>query len=427
MPGVIHIHPSFLNGYLVKRRNKLMKTIIEAAKELQVIREVDVLVCGGGPAGIAAGITAARNGAKTLVVERYGYLGGMVTGSYVTYYMGFGNGREQVIHGIAQETVDRLREVGGLTVEQDESGDCHGDAEIIKSISIIMLEEAGAEILLHSWTSSAIMEGNSCKGVIIENKAGRQAILAKVVIDATADADICVSAGAETTLDHHDITLCHNFEGIDREKVKAFRHDHAEKFDGLMEELKNSGSEVIWNIPNKSAIDPWALTYAENETRKQLLKKIIFMRNNVPGYENIKISMTAPQLGVRESRKIVGLYTMTEDDMLQERKFDDSIGHCGAFMTSYENYDTPGLRYDIPYRILVPEKMDGLLATGRCVSATHGAINSLRLVVPCMMLGEATGAAAALALEQEVSIREVDVSCLRQRLRNSKKISPAVK
>ena len=395
------------------------QTIVEKAKEIPVIREVDVLVCGGGPAGIAAGIAAARAGAKTLLVERYGYLGGMVTGSYVTYYMGFGNGCEQVIRGIAQKTIVRLRELGGLTREQDKCGDCYGDAEIIKSISIMMIEEAGAEILLHSWVSTAIMEGNTCKGVIIENKSGRQAILANTVIDATADADVSVSAGVETKLDIHDISLCYTLEGIDQEKATAFQREQPDIYRKYMSKLRDSGREVTFRIPRKSAVDAWDLTYVENETRKQLLKKLLFLRENLPGHENVKIRITAPQLGVRESRKIVGVYTITEDDMLMNRKFKDNIGRCGAYMKKYENYDMPGLSYDIPYGILVPEKIDGLLATGRCVSATHEAINTLRLVVPCMLLGEAAGTAAALAATENVAARNINITELQNLLREN--------
>jgi ribulose 1,5-bisphosphate synthetase/thiazole synthase len=393
-----------------------MKTYIEPEKAIPILTEVDVLVAGGGPAGIAAAIAAARAGAKTMIVERYGYLGGMVTGSYVTYYMGFGNGNEQVIYGIAQETIDRLREVGGLTREQDKSGDCYGDAEIIKCISVIMLEEAGVEMLLHTWASSAIVENNVCKGIVVENKSGRQAILAKTVIDATADADICVSAKVETKLDLHDITLCHSIDGIDTEKRHKFERENPELNKKLMEELNASGGKVVFHVPGKSAVNAADLTCVENETRKSLLKKLVFMRKNIPGCENAFINKTAPQLGVRESRKIVGEYTITVEDILNDRKFDDGVGRCGAYMEKYENYDKPGLSYDIPYRSLIPAKVDNLLTAGRCISATHEAINTLRLVVPCILTGEAAGTAAALSAMQDIPPRNLDVKKLQEKL-----------
>ena len=392
-----------------------MKTIIEPCRELPVVREVDVVVCGGGPAGTAAAIAAARNGVKTLLIERYGYLGGMVTGSYVTYYMGFGNGKEQVISGIAQETIDRLREVDGLTREQDESGDCYGDAEIIKCISVMMLEDAGAEMLLHTWVTAAIVEDGVCKGVIVENKSGRQAIMAKIVIDATADADICLSAGVETKLDDHDITLCCYMDKIDSGALKRFQMEHTGEYRKLIDDFEASKEKPV-SEKNRSAVNVWDLTDIENESRKNLLKKFIFLKKNIPGHENLQIKITSPQLGVRESRKIVGEYTITEEDLLANCRFPDTIGRCGAYMKKYENYDTPGLSYDIPYRVLVPEKIDGLLAAGRCISATHGAINTLRLVVPCILTGEAAGVAAALAVKQDVPPRKVNIGQFQQQL-----------
>ncbi|MDD5677350.1 MAG: FAD-dependent oxidoreductase [Kiritimatiellae bacterium] len=393
-----------------------MKNIIEPARTLPVIREVDVLVAGGGPAGIAAAIAAARNGAKTMLVERFGYLGGMITGSYVTYYMGFGNGREQVIRGLAQETINRLREAGGLIREQDASGDCGSDAEIGKCLAVVMLEEAGVEILLHSWIAAALTESNACNGIIIENKAGRQAILAKTVIDATADADVCFSAGAATTIANHDISLKHSFGGIDTDKFAQFKNEQPDAYCKTMAELKAAVDRMPPPPTDVSAVDAWDLTAIENVTRKRLLARLAFMRRNLPGHAHMRIEMTAPQLGVRESRKLVGVYTITVDDLLADRKFDDGIGRCGAYMKKYENYDKPGLSYDIPYRVLVPEKVDGLLAAGRCISATHEAINTLRLIVPCILTGEAAGTAAALALAQGVPPRQIDIRKLQRQL-----------
>ncbi len=394
-----------------------MKTVHEAAREIPVIREVDVLVAGAGPAGVAAALAAARNGARTLLVERFGYLGGMVTGSYITFYMGFGNGREQVVRGIAQETIDRLREVGGLTKDQDESGDCYGDAEIIKCVSVKMLADAGVEMLLHTLVAGAIVENASCKGAIVENKAGRQAIMAKVLIDATADADLCVAAGATTVNDLHDISLCKWIEGVDEDKLDAFKKAHPAEYEKLMAELERSGGKVVSKFPGLSAVDPWHLTKVENETRIQILNYYAFMRKNVPGYEKFRVRITAPQLGVRESRKMLGLYTITEDDLLEDRKFPDGVGRCGAYMKAYENYDKPGLSYDIPYGVLVSKEIDGLMAAGRCISATHGAINTLRLVVPCILTGEAAGTAAALAVKEGVPPRSVDIKALQGQLK----------
>lgn len=394
-----------------------MKTIIEPERRIPVLKEVDVVVAGAGPAGICAAIAAARNGARTMLVERFGYVGGMVTGSYVTYYMGFGNGKEQIIRGLSQETIDRLHEYDGIVKGPDKSGDCFGDAEIIKCVSVVMLEEAGVEMLLHTWVSGAIVEDNCCKGIIVENKLGRQAILAKVVIDATADADVSVAAGAETRFDYHDISLVHRFQGIDKDKEAKFKEENPERYAALMEKLEELGGKPVFHVKGKSAIDACDLTAIENTTRKQLLTWLTFMRRNIPGFENAQIKFTAPQLGVRESRKIVGEIVLDKADFARNCRFDDTIGRCGAYMTKYENYEVNGLDYDLPYRCLVPAKVDGLLAAGRCVSSTSAAMNTLRLVVPCMLTGEAAGTAAALAVRDNVQPRNVDIAALQARLR----------
>ena len=397
-----------------------MKMITEPARQIPVVREVDVVVAGGGPAGIAAATAAARNGAKTLLVERYGYLGGMMTGSWVTWFLGFGDGQKQVVRGLPDEFVRRLGEMGALVNARNKSGDVNSDAEAIKCLSIVMLEEAGVEMLLHSLVAATIVENNAVKGIVVENKSGRQAILAKVVIDATADGDVAHFAGAETQTDTHDISLCLRVEGVDRPKFDEFKKANPAAWQKLLETLKAQRGVVPADtdrFSGRSAIDVNDLTFMENDSRKRVMKGLMFMKKNVPGYENAKLARTAPQLGIRESRKIVGEYALTEEDILASRKFPDTIGRCGAHMKGYELYDLKGLDYDIPYRCLVPKKVENLLASGRCVSATHGAINTLRLIVPCMLTAEAAGTAAALAVSKGVPPRNIAVSEFQDRMR----------
>lgn len=398
-----------------------MKTLTEQARAIPVRAEVDVVVAGGGPAGVNAAIAAARNGASVLLVERYGYLGGMMTGSNVTWYLGLGNGKAQTIGGLSEEFIARLGEVGGLTSERNASGDCNSDAEFVKWLSVEMLQEAGAEILLHSWVSAAVVEEGVCKGLIVESKSGREAILASVVVDATADGDVCTSAGVEMTTDNHDITLVCAVQGVDRAAAEAFAKDQPEAHARLMAELAEQGGVVPTyggaRFTGRSAVDVADLTHIETEARKQAMRGLVLLRARMPGYEKARVALTCPQLGVRESRKIRGEYTITEDDILGSRKFGDTIGRCGAQMTGYKLYDVSGLDYDLPYRCLVPLGVEGLLAAGRCVSATHEAINTLRLIAPCMLTGEAAGTAAALAATQGVAPRAADVAELQSRLR----------
>lgn len=398
-----------------------MKTLTEQAREIPVRAEVDVVVAGGGPAGVNAAIAAARSGASALLVERYGYLGGMITGSNVTWYLGMGNGKSQTIRGLSEEFIARLGAAGGLTSARNTSGDCNSDAEFVKWLSVEMVQEAGADILLHSWASSAVVDDGVCRGLIVESKSGREAILAKVVVDATADGDVCAAAGVEMATDHHDITLVCEVQGVDRETAEAFKTDEPEAYARLMAELAELGGVVPSRGAAKftgiSAIDVEGLTHIENEARKRAMRGLVFLRAHMPGYEQAKVVLTCPQLGVRESRKIAGEYTIAYDDILGSRKFDDTIGRCGAQMTGYKLYDVSGLDYDLPYRCLVPQRVDGLLATGRCIAATHEAINTLRLIGPCMLTGEAAGTAAALAAEHNLAPREVDVAEIQSRLK----------
>ncbi len=400
-----------------------MKTIIEPSRNTPVIKDVDVIVAGGGPAGIAAAISAARNGARTLLVERYGYLGGMITGSYVTFFLGFGNGKKQIVKGLADEFIVRLDEAGGLPGRRNKCGDCDSDAEFVKWLSVIMLEEAGVEVLLHSLVAASVVEDNIVKGIIIENKSGRQAILSKVTIDATADGDAAHFAGADAQTDNYDITLCLDFKDIDKKRAKESQQKDAGTCVQPIEQFKaQDGIEPSGGgtFSNRSAVNVEDLTYVENEARKRAMNKVIFMRKNMPGYENVKLAWTAPQLGVRESRKVIGEYVVTEDDILQSQRFSDTIGLCGAHMHGYQLYDIHGLDYDIPYRCLIPEKVDNLLVSGRCISADHKAINTLRLIVPCMLTGEAAGTAAALAIQNAVVPRKIDIDKLQDNLRKQK-------
>ncbi|MCE5239784.1 FAD-dependent oxidoreductase [bacterium] len=398
-----------------------MEAFTEQARTIPVRAEVDVVVAGGGPSGVNAAIAAARSGASALLVERYGYLGGMITGSNVTWYLGMGNGKSQTIRGLSEAFIARLDEVGGLTSERNSSGDCNSDAEFVKWLSVEMVQEAGADILLHSWVSSAVVVDGVCRGLIVESKSGREAILAKVVVDATADGDVCASAGVEMATDNHDITLICEVQGVDRETVEAFRRDEPDAHAGLMTRLAEQGGVVPAHGGAKftgfSAVNVGDLTHIENEARKRAMRGLVFLRTHMPGYERARIALTCPQLGVRESRKIQGEYTITEGDILGSRKFGDTIGRCGAQMTGYKLYDVSGLDYDLPYRCLVPQRIDGLLATGRCISATHEAINTLRLIGPCMLTGEAAGTAAALAAERDVAPRDIDVAEIQSRLK----------
>lgn len=399
-----------------------METIIEPQRKIPVRGKYDVVVAGGGPAGITAAVSAAREGARTLLVERYGYLGGMMTGSYVTAVLGMGDGERQIIRGIAQEIYDRL---DSLKINAcrllGKSGDYDTDAEIFKWFSVKMLEESGAEILLHSLTCSVIKENNLVRGIITESKSGREAILAKVVIDATADGDVARFAGIPYELSKYDVTLAMSVTGIDKEKVDKVHKENPDQFASLIEKAKELGKGVLPGqyryIKGFDVTNVNDLTEVEIEARKTAIESLMFLKKNVPGYENAQLSMTAPQLGVRESRRIKGEYALSEEDILKSRKFPDSISRCGAHMVGYETCGTKGLEYDIPYRCIVPVKIDGLFVAGRCISCTHEVLNTMRLIAPCFATGQAAGIAAAIAVKDNVQPRKMNIEKLQKILK----------
>jgi hypothetical protein len=344
----------------------------------------------------------------------------MVTGSAVNWYVGFGNGKRRIVSGIPDEFIVRLGEAGGWIGPRTESGDVMGDIELVKWLSVVMLEEAGVEMLLHSLVVGALERDGAVRGVIVESKAGRGAVCAKAVVDATADADVAHSAGVETTCHCKRVTLVSRIEGVDRERLDRFSRANPERFSALTEEAglrRGSFPRSCVEFEDRSGVDVADLTYVENEARKRVFRTLDFLRKNVPGYEEARVASTAPQLGVRETRKIVGECTVTEQDLLDSRRWEDTVGRCGSYVSDRKTYAVSGLEYDVPYGCLVPKTTDGLVVAGRCISATHEAIDSLRVVPPCMLTGQAAGAAAAQAALTATAPREIDVGTLQAALR----------
>lgn len=407
--------------------------IREPAKDLPVTHHVDVLVAGGGPAGIAAALAAAREGASTLLVERYGYVGGMITGAHVVAILGVGDGHQPLARGITEEIYQRMASVGGVKGYQAgdaeesggrrESGEYVVDAELFKWQAAEMLLEEDVELLLHTLASAPIMENDRVIGVITESKSGRQAILADVVIDATADADLAVRAGVGCDNETHEVTLGMAIEGIDRERVDAFREAHPEAYDAAAQAVRRLNGGIMLGekrlLKGIDVADATDLTRAEVQLRREAFGALMYLRQHVPGYEEARITATRPQLGVRQGRRIHGEYTVTDEDLRQSRHFEDGIARLGVYFPDWGPiYKLKGLDYDVPYRCMVPRGVDGLLVVGRCVSSDYVACNTLRLIVPCFATGQAAGAAAAIATELDCAPRAVPAGTLRQALAN---------
>jgi hypothetical protein len=331
--------------------------------------------------------------------------------------MGDGSGAKAA--GISLEVRQRLAKFDAVE-PLNKSGDYKLDAETFKWQAAEMLIEAGAGLLLHAQVCDPVMEDGRVVGVFTESKTGRQAIRAAVVIDCTADADVAFRAGCACDNETHDVTLKVTVDGVDRDAVKAFKEHLPERFAEVVAEAKRLNGGVmpdqVRHEKHIDVADAAALSCCETRLRRDCFRALHYLRENLPGWEQARVSETLPQLGVRQGRRIHGEYTITNDDLVSSRHFPDSIARLGACLLGYALYDPPGLDYDIPYRCLVPRNVDGLLVAGRCLSADYLAENSLRLIVPCFATGEAAGTAAAVAVRRGVEPRDVAIDELRNAL-----------
>lgn len=453
---------------------------IHQTKEIPVIKEVDVAVVGAGPAGVAAAVCAARNGAKTLLIERFPSFGGMFTQSLVIWLpidklvplRAYGDTRS-IQSGFISELVSRLKEKGGCYDPQGVLENCpiplmsiytQTDQEIAKIVLQEMIEEANVDVMLHTLFVDTIVENNTVKGVIVENKSGRQAIRAKVVIDCSGDADVVASAGAkyEKSDEPLKMSLQAVFAGLDEERAEKYSSPEGfMEFMGFVKQALERGeikaSEVGFNLGGqketaamaalpitpmnilkkdsypenwfrRGAAYGWVgnyagdatsaeeLTKAELSTRRNLYSIVSFFRKYVPGYEKCYLDSTATTVGIRESRRLVGEYQISfAKENTEGTRHRDVVTKCRTATLNIKDY-TPekAPTFDIPYRCLVPEKMDGLLVAGRCISVDHALASALspRDVSTCFCLGQAAGTAAALSAREGVTPRTLDTELL---------------
>ena len=448
--------------------------MFEPARSLPVYGEFDVVVIGGGPAGLAASASAARHGAKVLLVERYGFLGGMGTAGGVTNFAGlYGrkNGEmRQVVHGVVDELLARIEALGGLNAPQD---GMQGrirvrsyDISSLKCAADQMLVGSGVQILFHAWAAAVLMQGERIQALIVETKSGRMAIRACRFIDCSGDADVAHFAGVPyevgdgqgsglypTTMfrvGHVDadkaLKAVGEFKAINTLMAQAQLdkpgHYRFPREGAILRPQKNA-TEWRANVtqiasaqgPAMDATNAQQLSDGELEGRRQVTDYFQFLRHEVPGFASASIVDIAAQIGIRETRRILGQYVLTGEDILSASRFDDAIGinawpmelHTAGKIewhfprnleaTAGRRESTEGRVYnDLPWRMLVPTNVDNLLVAGRCASMTHEGQSAARVSGACFAMGQAAGTAAAM-VSQSQTLADIDVKALQVALK----------
>jgi hypothetical protein len=429
------------------------ESVREPERNVPVYGRCDVLVVGGGPAGFSAAVAAAREGADVVLMERYGYLGGLATGGLVFWIdrMNDWDGN-LVVAGIGAEMMERCGPEATLGPPKELWGSrdpvqaaywaqrtsaLRGvvqwsptiDPETMKLVSNDMVREAGVTTLLHCWAVAAVKDGDEVKGVIFESKEGRKALLAPVVIDCTGDGDIFALAGAEFENDfdnegaHARINTSFRFGNVDMRRFLDFRMTQTAEHNELMRRAADAGilmrahptpydSVALFMSPKMSgysALSVADLTEVEFRSRDIMRAGLLWFRNNVPGFERAWIMDSAPQIGTRHARRLAGIERVTLDEWRNDGRATTAIGLCPGLTPEFPTLE-------IPYGALVPWKVEGMLAAGRNLSADPRSHAALREIPECWVMGHAAGLAASIALSRNVKLRDVPVDELQSKL-----------
>lgn len=440
---------------------------ISYQKQIPVAAQADVLVVGGGPAGIAAAAAAARGGCTVMLVEKNGYLGGMATAGLVTPMMKTYSidGSKQIVRGLFEQIVRRMEAKGGAIHPSDVPtgstlsgflvfGQDHitpFEAEALKLAADELMKEHGVRVFFHAQFLDALTDNGRITAVLIADKSGVRAIEAKLVIDCTGDADVACRSGVPCACGGEDgvmqpATMMFRVGNVDTEATKRYVRENPEDFmfitlaskarengdfpinrrRAIIMETLHPGQWIVngTRIQHFTGVDADQKSLGEAEGRRQAEVCLNFLRKYIPGFASAVLLETAAELGIRETRHIRGRYTLTARDVMTGRHFEDCVALSGFPMDTHDPNGTAdqfvqpeGIDcYEIPYRCLVPQQMDNLLVAGRSVSATHEAFAAIRVIPTCMAMGEAAGAAAAIALEDGVAPGDISIPKLRESL-----------
>ncbi len=446
----------------------MIASISEPARQTDVIRETDLLVVGSGPGGLAAALAAARAGVETVLLERYGCFGGNITQVGVEGFAWYRHPQTIDSEGIGREFEERAKAMGAAMPEPQSIS--HSlDAEGFKVVADTLVEEAGVIPMLHRLFVAPIMEGDTIRGVIVESKAGREAILAKCVIDATGDADIAYRAGAPTHKHPVDemmsVSVMFSMCGVNKARfidaVKADPQTYGDWAVGGEWEVITSGKEdemfsPFLRKPFQKALeaglipdsvktmagtwgtvsdqgdltylnmchlyldgtDPDALTHGEMAGRKQAMYAINALKSFMPGCEDAKLRNFGMTLGIRDTRKIDAVYNMTSADVLEQGRFEDTIGIFPEFIDGYGYLILPttGRYFHVPYRSMLPKGVKNLLVTGRVIGGDKVSHAAVRNMMCCAVAGQGAGVAAATAIKSGRDFGDVDMHAIQREL-----------
>jgi ribulose 1,5-bisphosphate synthetase/thiazole synthase len=446
-----------------------MKQIAEAPRNLDVVLETDVLVVGSGPGGLAAALAAARAGARTALIDRNGCFGGNITQVGVEGFAWYRHEGTVDCEGIGIELEQRAKSMGATSPEPQSLSQAL-DAEMFKWVADVLVQEAGITPLLHRLCVAPIMDGAAIRGVIIESKAGREAILARRVIDATGDADIATRAGAPVRKspkqDMMAVSVMFSMSGVNKrrfiEAVKADPQTYADWSGNGEWDYETTGKEdtlfspflrkpfkqalaagIIppslqtiagtWgtvtdqgdltylnlvHVPEIDGTDPNDLTLGEMRGRREAIYAVQALRGYMPGCENAKLRNFGMTLGIRDTRKIDALYNLTGTDVREQARFDDAIGIFPEFIDGFGILILPttGRYWHLPYRALVPKGVDNLLVAGRCIGGDRISHASARNMMCCAVSGQGAGVAAAVSLQRDEALDRLDVGAVQKEL-----------